>query len=45
VNVSLWGLTVPVIGRDDLIRSKLAAGRPRDLADVDDVERTGRRND
>jgi hypothetical protein len=32
--VALQGLAVPVIGRDDLVRSKKAAGRPRDLADL-----------
>ena len=26
-SVELWGLTVPVIGREDLVRSKRAAGR------------------
>ncbi|HEX9562421.1 MAG TPA: hypothetical protein VF981_00550 [Gemmatimonadaceae bacterium] len=40
-SVALWGLTVPVIGRDDLITSKRAAGRPRDLADLADLEGTG----
>jgi hypothetical protein len=38
--VQLWGLTVPVIGRDDLVRSKRAAGRPRDLADLAELEAT-----
>jgi hypothetical protein len=37
--VELWGLDVPVIGRDDLIRNKRAAGRERDLADVAELER------
>lgn len=37
--VDLWGLTVPVIGRSDLILSKRAVGRPRDLADVAELER------
>jgi hypothetical protein len=35
----LWGLTVPVIGREDLIRSKRAAGRERDIADLAELER------
>ena len=39
--VELWGLAVPVIGRDDLITSKRAAGRPRDLADLADLEGGG----
>jgi hypothetical protein len=36
--VALQGLAVPVIGRDDLVRSKKAAGRPRDLADLAELE-------
>ncbi|MEA2356679.1 MAG: hypothetical protein QOD61_2808 [Solirubrobacteraceae bacterium] len=32
--VELPGLTLRVAGRDDLIRMKLAAGRPQDLDDV-----------
>jgi hypothetical protein len=32
--VSIEGVSVPVIGREDLIRNKRAAARPRDLADV-----------
>lgn len=38
--VELWGLTVPVIGREDLIRSKRATGRERDLADLAELERS-----
>jgi hypothetical protein len=30
---------IPVIGLDDLIRLKRAAGRPKDLADLPDLER------
>lgn len=32
----------PVISRDDLIKNKRAAGRPKDLADVDTLERLRR---
>lgn len=31
------GLTIPVIGREDLLANKLASGRPKDLADVDNL--------
>jgi hypothetical protein len=34
VTVAIEGLTVPVIGRDDLLRNKAASARPRDLADL-----------
>lgn len=34
VTVAVEGLTVPVIGRDDLLRNKAASGRPKDLADL-----------
>jgi len=36
--VRIETLDVPVIGRDALIRNKRAAGRPRDLADVAELE-------
>jgi hypothetical protein len=39
--VALWGLAVPVIGRDDLMKTKRAAGRPRDLADLAELEEGG----
>lgn len=38
VVVRLWNRDVPVIGREDLIRTKRAAGRPRDVADVAELE-------
>lgn len=34
LEIVLAGATVPVVGRDDLISMKRAAGRERDLADV-----------
>lgn len=36
--VMVSGRSVPVIGREDLIRNKKASGRPRDLADVAELE-------
>lgn len=39
--VALWGQSVPVIGREDLIRSKQASARPRDLADLAELEGPG----
>jgi hypothetical protein len=33
------GFVVPVVGLDDLIRLKRAAGRPKDMADLPDLER------
>ena len=35
------GLTAHFISREDLIAAKLAAGRPRDLADVDELRKAG----
>jgi hypothetical protein len=33
------GRALPFLSREDLIRNKKALGRPRDLADVDDLQR------
>ena len=38
ITIELEDLRVPVIGRADLIRAKRDAGRPRDLADVAELE-------
>jgi hypothetical protein len=38
VTLDLEGMRVPVIGREDLIQAKRDAGRPRDLADIEDLE-------
>ena len=38
ISTDLAGLTIPVIGREDLIRNKRATGRSRDLADADRLE-------
>lgn len=37
--VDLWGIAVPILGRDELIRNKRALGRERDVADLADLER------
>lgn len=37
VQVELDGLTVPVIGLTELLTNKKASGRPKDLADVDEL--------
>src|SRR4051794_4226003 len=34
INVSVGVLTVPVIGRDEFVANKRAAGRPKDLSDL-----------
>jgi len=36
--VEVQSLSIPVLGREDLIRNKRAVGRPRDLADVAELE-------
>ncbi len=33
------GRAIPVIGREALVRAKLAAGRPQDTADVEALRR------
>jgi hypothetical protein len=38
VTVEIQSLPVPVLGREDLIRNKRAVGRPRDLADLAELE-------
>lgn len=42
VEAELGELTVPVIGREALLRNKCASGRPKDLADVEELERRDR---
>jgi hypothetical protein len=37
-SLNVEGLSVPCIGRADLLRNKRAVGRPRDLADVAELE-------
>jgi hypothetical protein len=39
--VEIEGLEVPMLGRGDLIRNKLAVGRARDLADIEDLGEAG----
>jgi hypothetical protein len=39
LSVSVAGIEVPVIGRAALIKNKLAAGRTKDVADVEALER------
>ena len=39
--VVLDGLKVPVLGRDHLLRNKLASGRPKDLVDAKWLQDTG----
>jgi hypothetical protein len=41
VSLTLEGVDVPVIGRDALMRNKRAMGRPRDLADLAELEAEG----
>ena len=42
VTANLSGVEVAVIGREHLIRNKRAANRPKDRADLESLERTGR---
>lgn len=37
--IEIEGRTLPFLSREDLIRNKSALGRPRDLADLDDLQR------
>jgi hypothetical protein len=41
IEVSIDGLTIPVLGRKELIQNKSAAGRPQDLADLALLEESG----
>jgi len=43
VRVSLGDLTIPILGLDDLLANKRAAGRAQDLADVELLERVRNR--
>jgi predicted nucleotidyltransferase len=40
VEVHAFGFTLPFVSRDDLILNKLSVGRPRDIADVDELRKT-----
>lgn len=40
VDIEVDGLMIPILSKDDLIASKLAAGRPQDLIDVDLLRRS-----
>lgn len=39
--VTAFGMEVPTIGRHDLIQNRRAVGRPRDLADIAELEAQG----
>lgn len=39
--IEVEGRRLPFLSREDLIRNKTRLGRPRDLADVADLQRTG----
>lgn len=41
IEVEVSGITVPVIGREDLIRNKLSTGRTKDLADTEWLRQEG----
>jgi hypothetical protein len=38
ISVEIDGLTLPVLGRNDLIANKRAAGRPKDLLDAETLD-------
>jgi hypothetical protein len=40
VVVEIEGLEIPVLGRAELIRNKRVVGRPRDLADIEELGET-----
>ncbi len=42
IEVDIDGLSLPVIGRDELIANKRAAGRPKDLLDLALLDRTAK---
>ena len=39
IHVTLDGVVVPTIGKDDLLTNKRTVGRPQDLADVAELEK------
>lgn len=39
VTHAIEGLAIPFVGRDDLVLNKRASGRPKDLADLDVLEK------
>ena len=45
VTIGIVGIEVPVIGKEDLIVAKREADRPRDLADVAELEATENESD
>jgi len=41
MEVAIGNLTVPVIGRNELVRNKKVTARPQDIADVTRLEEHG----
>jgi hypothetical protein len=39
ITATIDGVTVPIIDRDSLVANKRAFGRPRDLADAEELEK------